>query len=133
MGTRRAIRTTHTAGGKHMHQAATCFRVIYVSALLCFFALAVPADATPADKEKTITIAEGTDVFVTLSPDHKTIIADLQGLLYSLPASGGQAKPITTPSHETSHPQLSPKSDLRAIQSHLRGPLHILTLHPHTP
>ena len=57
--------------------------------LFFLFALTLPANAAPRDKEKTITISEGTDVFVTLSPDHKTIIADLQGLLNSLPASSG--------------------------------------------
>src|SRR6266851_3414402 len=130
MGTRRAIRTTHTAGGKHMHQAATCFRVIYVSALLCFFALAVPGNATPPDKEKTITISEGTDVFVTVSPDHKTIIVDLQGLLYSMPIHGGLAKQITTPYQEASHPDWSAKGDLIAIQSYAGGTFHIWIMHP---
>ncbi len=113
-----------------MHQAATCFRVIYVSALLCFFALAVPGNATPPDKEKTITISEGTDVFVTVSPDHKTIIADLQGLLYSMPIHGGLAKQITTPYQEASHPDWSAKGDLIAIQSYAGGTFHIWIMHP---
>src|SRR5258705_10156070 len=113
-----------------MHQAATRFRAIHISAFLFVFALAVSANAAPLDKEKTITIAEGTDVFVTISPDHKTIIADLQGLLYSLPAGGGQATQITTPYQEASHPDWSAKGDLVAIQSYAGGTFHIWTMRP---
>jgi Tol biopolymer transport system component len=112
-----------------MHQAATCFRAIHISVFL-FFSLAVPADATPPEKENTITISEGTDVFVTVSPDHQTIIADLQGLLYSMPIDGGLAKQITTPYQEVSHPDWSAKGDLIAIQSYAGGTFHIWTMHP---
>src|SRR5258705_10885874 len=98
-----------------MHQAATRFTAISVFVFLLSFALAAPANAASHNKEKTITITEGTDVFVTLSPDHKTIIADLQGLLYSLPASGGQATQITTPYQEDPHPDWSEKGDFGGI------------------
>jgi Tol biopolymer transport system component len=115
---------------EHMHQAATRFTAIRVSVLLLSFALAAPANAASLNKEKNITISEGTDVFVTISPDHKTILADLQGLLYSLPASGGQATQITTPYLEASHPDWSAKGDLIAIQSYAGGTFHIWTMHP---
>jgi Tol biopolymer transport system component len=113
-----------------MHHAATRFTAISVSVFLLSFAPAASANPASPNKEKTITIAEGTDVFVTLSPDHKTIIADLQGLLYSLPASGGQATQITTPYQEASHPDWSAKGDLVAIQSYAGGTFHIWTMHP---
>ena len=60
-----------------MHQAATRFTAISVSVFLLSFAPAASANPASPNKEKTITIAEGTDVFVTLSPDHKTIIAKM--------------------------------------------------------
>jgi Tol biopolymer transport system component len=112
-----------------MHQAATRLCAIPVSALLLCSTLAAPANAALPDKEKTITISEGTDVFVTVSPDHKTIIADLQGLLYSMPIRGGVAKQITTPDQEASHPDWSAKADLIAIQSYAGGTFHIWTMH----
>src|SRR3981189_54562 len=112
-----------------MHQATTRFRTIHVFVLFSLFALTLPANATPRDKEKTITISEGTDVFVTVSPDHKTIIADLQGLLYSMPIHGGLAKQITTPYQEASPPDWSAKGDLIAIQSYAGGTFHIWTMH----
>jgi len=112
-----------------MHQAATRSSAIVTSALLLVAALASSAHAAPP-KEKTITISEGTDAFVTVSPDHKTLIADLQGLLYSLPITGGTAKQITTPEQEASHPDWSAKGDLIAIQSYAGGTFHIWTMHP---
>src|SRR5207302_11203913 len=112
-----------------MHQAATCFRAIHVAFFLFFVALAVPADATHL-KEKTLTISEGTNVFATVSPDHKTIIADLHGLLYSVPIQGGPATQITTPYQEASHPDRSAHGDLIAIQSYAGGTFHIWTMHP---
>jgi len=45
---------------------------------------------------KFITVHEGTDLAITVSPDHKTIVMDLQGLLYALPIGGGTAKQLTT-------------------------------------
>src|SRR5260370_38179370 len=113
-----------------MHQAATRLPATSVPVFLLSFAPAASANPASPNKEKTITIAEGTDVFVTLSPDHKTIIADLQGLLYSLPASGGQATQITTPYQEASHPDWSAKGDLIAIQSYAGGTFHIWTMRP---
>ena len=44
---------------------------------------------------KSISVTEGTDMAATVSPDHKTIILDLQEALWSLPISGGQAKRLT--------------------------------------
>ena len=64
-------------------------------------------------KTKIITLSEGTDMAVTVSPDHKTIIMDLQGLLYSMPMAGGAAKQISTPYDEDSHPDWSAKGRCR--------------------
>lgn len=69
-------------------------------------------------KSKTITIAEGTDMAATVSPNHKTVILDLQGLLYSIPMAGGAAKQISTPYDEDSHPDWSTKGGIVAIQSY---------------
>ena len=107
-----------------MHLAATRFRIGALTSIFVL-ALATSVNAASTAKEKTITISEGTNVFVTVSPDHKTIIADLQGLLYSVPIGGGVAKQITTPYQEASHPDWSAKGDLIAIQSYAGGTFHI--------
>ena len=46
---------------------------------------------------------------LAVSPDHKTIMIDLQGMMYSLPASGGTAKQVTSAVFEASHPSWSPE------------------------
>ena len=81
-------------------------------------------------KSKTITFSEGTDMAATVSPDHKTILMDLQGLLYSMPMTGGPAKQVSTPYDEDSHPDWSPKGGIVAIQSYAGGTFHIWTMLP---
>ena len=86
--------------------------------------------ARPPDKVRTITVHEGTDIAITVSPDRSRIIMDLQGMLWSLPAAGGKATRITTPVFEASHPSWSPKGDLVAVQSYSGGTFHIWTMRP---
>jgi Tol biopolymer transport system component len=89
---------------------------IALTAILSGNAQTKPAGA-PA-KTKDITISEGTDMAVTAAPDQKTIIMDLQGLLYSMPMAGGTAKQISTPYDEDSHPDWSAKGGIIAVQSY---------------
>ncbi len=79
---------------------------------------------------KWITVHEGTDFSVTVSPNHQTIIMDLQGLLWSLPIGGGKATQLTDALTEASHPSWSPKGDLVAFQSYAGGTFHIWTMKP---
>ena len=79
---------------------------------------------------KWITVHEGTDFSVTVSPNHQTILMDLQGLLWSLPIGGGKATQLTDAVTEASHPSWSPKGDLVAFQSYAGGTFHIWTMKP---
>ena len=79
---------------------------------------------------KTITVNEGTDLAVTVSPDHTTIVIDLQGMLYSVPITGGNATRLTAPLTEASHPNWSAKGDSIAFQSYMGGTFHIWTMKP---
>jgi Tol biopolymer transport system component len=103
--------------------------------LACFTSISLaqtaakPA-AAPAAKVKTITVSEGTDMDVTVSPDHRTMLMDLQGITFSLPIAGGVAKPITTPYTEASHPDWSANAGIVAIQSYAGGTFHIWTMNP---
>jgi Tol biopolymer transport system component len=79
---------------------------------------------------KVITVHEGTDMAVTVSPDHKTILMDLQGMIYSVPFTGGAAKRITGPLVEASHPEYSPDGKWVTIQSYAGGTFHIWVMRP---
>jgi Tol biopolymer transport system component len=79
---------------------------------------------------RTLTVTEGTNVNVTVSPDRKTIIMDLQETLWSLPIAGGAAKRLTDPFLEPARPDWSPKGDLVAFQSFKGGTFHIWLMKP---
>ena len=83
-----------------------------------------------AAAQKTITVTEATNTQVTVSPDHKTILADIQGLLYAIPIAGGTGKLLSTVEQEASHPDWSPKGGLIALQSYAGGTFHIWTMRP---
>jgi Tol biopolymer transport system component len=78
----------------------------------------------------TIQVTQGTDMSVTASPDHGTILADLQGLIYAIPFGGGKARQLTQPLQEASQPDWSAKSNLVALQCYAGGTFHIWTMHP---
>src|SRR5580700_7708707 len=98
-------------------------------ATIAIAALAIIA-ATKSPAKKSVTVTEGTNVNLTLSPDHKTIILDLQETLWSLPISGGVAKRLTDPFLEPARPDWSPKGDLVAFQSFKGGTFHIWLMKP---
>src|SRR5271155_1181800 len=83
-----------------------------------------------AGATRTVTVSEGTNVNVTLSPDRKTLIMDLQEALWSLPVAGGAAKRLTDPWLEPARPDWSPRGDLVAFQSFKGGTFHIWLMRP---
>ena len=101
-------------------------------AMLAAFSPAASPQTSVAAKSPTkiITVHEGTDMAVTVSPDHKTILMDLQGLIFSLPFSGGKATQVTGPYDEESHPEYSPDGTFIALQSYAGGTFHIWTMKP---
>ena len=55
-----------------------------------------------------VTVHEGTALSVSLSPDASTLAIDLQGSLWTLPATGGDAKRLTDITHDVRQPVWSP-------------------------
>ena len=104
--------------------------VMAFSATMVLGTLGIALNAQSPPETKTITVNEGTDLAITVSSDHKTIVMDLQGMLYLLPMEGGEAKLLTTPVEEASHPDWSPKGDSIALQSYIGGTFHIWTMRP---
>lgn len=79
---------------------------------------------------KTVIVREGTNIAATVSPDEKTIVFDLQGVLWSLPMSGGAARQLTDPYLEACRPSYSPAGDLIAFQAYKGGTFHIWAMRP---
>ncbi len=80
--------------------------------------------------DTSVTVNEGTNIAATLSPDRKTIVMDLQGVLWSLPFEGGTAKALTDPFLEAARPAYSPKGDLIAFEAYKGGTFHIWIMKP---
>jgi Tol biopolymer transport system component/imidazolonepropionase-like amidohydrolase len=98
--------------------------------LILFGSLLMGLLLISAARDRSVTVTEGTNVSLALSPDRKTIIMDLQEALWSLPISGGTAKRLTDPFLEPARPDWSPQGDLIAFQSFRTGTFHIWLMKP---
>lgn len=78
----------------------------------------------PADSVK-VTLTEGTNMAMALSPDKQTIAMDLQGTIWVLPVTGGKARAITDALGDCRQPTWSPDGTQIAFQSYRDGYFHI--------
>jgi Tol biopolymer transport system component/imidazolonepropionase-like amidohydrolase len=64
--------------------------------------------AAPTPVRVEVTVSEGTSMSVGVSPEGRTLAIDMQGSIWTLPASGGAAKRITDLFNDTRQPTWSP-------------------------
>ena len=76
----------------------------------------------------SVTLTEGTNLAVALSPNKGTLVLDLQGTLWLLPIAGGEARAITDALGDCRQPVWSPDGQRIAFQSFRDGNLHIWTV-----
>jgi len=81
--------------------------VVFWSAVSLFTAASLGITGAAAAGTQTVAVTEGTNIAATLSPDHRTIIFDLQGALWTLPIEGGAAKRLTEDFLEPARPDWS--------------------------
>jgi Tol biopolymer transport system component/imidazolonepropionase-like amidohydrolase len=75
-----------------------------------------------------VTLHEGTNMAAALSPDGRTIAIDLLGTLWTLPAGGGTAKPITDIFMDARQPSWSPDSRRITFQAYRSSTWQIWTV-----
>lgn len=86
---------------------------------------AASAFSQPRADSVKVTLTEGTNMAIALSPDKQTIAMDLQGTIWVLPATGGKAKAITDALGDCRQPTWSPDGTQVAFQSYRDGNFHI--------
>src|SRR3569833_374341 len=79
---------------------------------------------------RTVRLREGTDIAAQLSPDGRFIALDLVGVLWVLPASGGQARRLTSDLYDIAQPEWSPDGRWIAFQSYREGVFDLWMIRP---
>ena len=119
------------ADRKVRFQAATPLHIVLVLALAACVALALVAHAAqPGSRDVHLTLHEGTSMAAALSPDGRTIAIDLLGTLWTMPAAGGVAKPITDNSMDARQPSWSPDGSRIAFQAYRSSTWQIWIIRP---
>ena len=90
--------------------------------------LALVSQTASARQPISLTLREGTTMAAALSPDGRTLMIDLQGSLWTLPASGGPAKRVTDEYLDARQPAWAPDSRRVAFQGYADGVWHIYVM-----
>ncbi|WP_328431695.1 amidohydrolase family protein [Streptomyces sp. NBC_00453] len=91
---------------------------------------AVPAAARPHTGTPFLTFTRATNGSATLAPGGDRLVAEVQGVLWSLPRSGGTARPLTPPDLEPGRPTHSPDGAHVAFCAYRGGGFHLWTVRP---
>jgi len=105
---------------------------VLVCVLVTLFATGQPAGgqrpAAPALID--VTVHEGTSMSVAVSPDGKTLAIDLQGSIWTLPATGGTATRVTDVFSDARQPTWSPDGSQITFFAYRDGNYDIWTMAP---
>ena len=86
------------------------------------------APAAPAQID--VTVREGTSMSVAISPDGRTIAADMQGSIWTMPAAGGAMTRITDVFNDARQPMWSPDSRTIVFFAYRDGGYDIWAINP---
>jgi len=98
------------------------------SAIALLGGLALLSQSAPATKPVSLNLREGTNMAAALAPDGRTLMIDLQGSLWTLPASGGPAKRVTDEYLDARQPAWAPDNRRVAFQGYADGVWHIYVM-----
>ncbi|MEU6355902.1 amidohydrolase family protein [Streptomyces sp. NPDC047072] len=86
--------------------------------------------AVARQRADTLTFTRATNGSATLAPAGDRLVAEVQGTLWSLPRTGGTARPLTPPDLEPGRPTHSPDGELIAFSAYRDGGFHLWTVRP---
>ena len=91
-------------------------------------ALALVSQSPSGPQQINLTIREGTSMAAALSPDGRTLMIDLQGSLWTMPATGGAARRLTDEFMDARQPAWAPDAQRVAFQAYRDGVWHIYVM-----
>ena len=95
--------------------------------LACCYFLCVGIFAQSADSIR-VSLREGTNMAIALSPDKNMLALDLQGTIWTLPTAGGIAKALTDNLGDCRQPSWAPNGNTLVFQSYRDGGWHLWTI-----
>jgi Tol biopolymer transport system component/cytosine/adenosine deaminase-related metal-dependent hydrolase len=75
----------------------------------------------PAQAGRSLRLRAGTDIAAQISPDGRTVALDALGVLWLSPASGGEARRLTSDLFDIAQPEWSPDGSTLTFQSYRDG------------
>ena len=103
-------------------------RAVFIAILELILCTAVGTAFAPSPIDVTVT--EGTSMSVAVSPDGRTLAIDLQGSIWTLPATGGTAKRITDVFNDARQPVWSPDGKWIAFFAYRDGGYDLWAIAP---
>jgi len=100
-------------------------KIAWISIASVLALISQPAGPQPI----SLTIREGTSMAAALSPDGRTLMIDLLGSLWALPASGGAAARVTEEYLDARQPVWAPDNRRVAFQGYADGVWHLYVMH----
>jgi len=91
---------------------------------------ALGAAPAPTSPKINVTVHEGTSMSVAVSPDGRTLAIDMQGSIWTLPATGGAAKLITDLFNDARQPVWSPDGKWIAFFAYRDGGYDLWAIAP---
>lgn len=90
--------------------------------------VAMPVAIAQTDLSEVVQLEEGTNLALALSPDAATLVIDLLGQLWIMPASGGAAQALTPTDEEARLPRFHPSGQQVIYQGYAAGNWDIWTV-----
>ena len=98
------------------------------SSIVIAASMALATQVPSSSQQISLTLREGTNMAAALSPDGRTLVIDLQGSLWTLPAAGGAARRITDEYLDARQPAWAPDGQRIAFQGYADGVWHVYVI-----